>query len=234
MMGNKSLLFGILAVLISGIAVVGWQYGQSQTVSLKACGGDFAYETTCPLGTYCKKLGKAPTSGGICTSYLSPFFKLLESSSQTPEQDTNEPATVEVYRSETWGFSFELPLSLKIQRQETSELVRIELFDELDSVGVAVFAGKENAKGIQERITPADTNDKVEQTKEVINGISWNVMSQTEFPPHPGRILSYYTTRKNITYLAECYQCDEEIFGEPGRKEVKLLHEIVSRIEFAK
>ncbi len=37
---------------------------------LVSCGQDWSYQVTCPLGSYCKNLGRGPLVGGICTPYL--------------------------------------------------------------------------------------------------------------------------------------------------------------------
>jgi len=56
-----------------------WQFSLYQRFSKKplACGGDWAYNIRCPIGTYCQSLGKSPLAAGFCKPFFSPLFDIF-------------------------------------------------------------------------------------------------------------------------------------------------------------
>lgn len=60
----------IISFVLVAILLVGFQYWQYKNIGDMSCGGDFSYNTQCPLGTFCKSLNQGSGAGGICATYL--------------------------------------------------------------------------------------------------------------------------------------------------------------------
>jgi hypothetical protein len=61
-----------------------WQYQLYQTLSQKnlSCGGDWSYQTHCPIGSSCQSTRKGPLAGSLCKPLLLPLFSLFKKTSK--------------------------------------------------------------------------------------------------------------------------------------------------------
>jgi len=61
----------VILLLIGAVLVTTWQLflGFQLSHNQISCGGDWSYNVSCPLGSYCKSLNEGPLAGGVCTPY---------------------------------------------------------------------------------------------------------------------------------------------------------------------
>ncbi|MCL5783922.1 MAG: hypothetical protein M1142_01005 [Patescibacteria group bacterium] len=119
------------------LAFITFQYFQYNQKENKNCGGDWNYNTQCPVGTFCQSSSQGPFAGGACKPYLSGIFEVFSNKDNITNppgkiiqknvenlNPTTEPDTWETYTNARWGVSFDHPKSWQI-KSDTSDSVEL-------------------------------------------------------------------------------------------------------------
>lgn len=72
------LIYALILCSLLGVFAL-WQYNLFRELSENSvsCGGDWTSNVKCPLGSYCRPLGKTPLVGGLCRPFLSSLFEIF-------------------------------------------------------------------------------------------------------------------------------------------------------------
>lgn len=67
-----------------------WQYNLYQKLSRTAigCGGDWSWSVRCPIGSYCRSIGRGPLAGGYCMPWFTTIFDILNKHEQITQDST--------------------------------------------------------------------------------------------------------------------------------------------------
>ncbi len=118
-----------------------WQLNLFKWLESRAvsCGGDWSYNARCPLGTFCRSIGRGPLAGGKCKPWLYPVLKnfitldrqptdqLTPTSIPNQEVEINlESLTSYFTKDDQYYFSYPEGLSIEAYEEYNAEKIIIK------------------------------------------------------------------------------------------------------------
>jgi len=166
-----------------------------------------------------------------------PATDILQTTTPTNGEAIVQTADWKTYTNSQYGFEIKYPSMLSSKDVSSgNDLTAVKL----ESRGYGVYSfyiGNSNAKKIVDILSPKLSDySEVKNGKLTINGIDWKTIEELSIPQEgigtAGSLLNEYVKKSDVTYIFQCNNCNEDMFGEEAKVAKAIFDQILSTFKF--